>query len=192
MYSFISFGSRCNSAIILRWLLKKQEESLPFDWIQIKINTMENIMNLYHDSDKIDAFYSCYFTNSFNIIGKKSIDGSWFPHDNFDNIHDVVAQYSRRTYRLFHIISNNNKKIFLNLQQYTNSSILEKIIIILDNLNIDYLLIIINAFKYDIMTDKYINFYVPFLIEHKNDSDYDNWNLKIIDKLKTLEYFNDD
>ena len=150
---------------------------------------MENIMKLLNESDKIEAFYSYYFTYSFNKIEKKSIDDSWFPHDNFDNIHDVVAQYTRRTYRLFDIIKNNNKKIFLNLQQYVNNSILEKIINILDNLNTDYLLIIINAFDYDVINEKYINFYVPFKIEIGNDTDYDNWNLKIIDKLKTLEYF---
>lgn len=190
MYSFISFGSRCNSAIILRYILKLQIESLPFDWVQMNINTMENIMKLLNKSDKIEAFYSYYFTDSFNKIEKKSIDDSWFPHDNFDNIHDVVAQYTRRTYRLFDIIKNNNKKIFLNLQQYVNNSILEKIINILDNLHTDYLLIIINAFDYDFMNEKYINFYVPFVIENGNDSDYDNWNLKIIDKLKNLKYFN--
>ena len=44
--------------------------------------------------------------------------------------------------------------------------------------------------KYDIITEKYINFYVPFKVENGNDSDYDNWNLKIIDKLKNLKYFN--
>ena len=189
MYSFISFGSRCNSAIILRYILKLQIESLPFDWVQMNINTMKDIMKLLNDSDRIEAFYSYYFTDSFNKIEKKSIDHSWFPHDDFDNIHDVVAQYTRRTYRLFDIIKNNNKKIFLNLQQYVNNSILEKIINILDNLNTDYLLIIINAFDYDVINEKYINFYVPFKIEIGNDTDYDNWNLKIIDKLKTLEYF---
>jgi len=191
MYSYISFGSRCNSAIILRNLLKLQIESLPFDWVQMNINSMEDIMKLYNESDKIEAFYSYYFTNSFNKTEKKYInDGSWFPHDDFNNINDVVQKYTRRTYRLFNIIKNNNKKIFLNLQQYINSFILEKIINILDNLNIDYLLIIINAYDYDEINKKYINFHVPFKIEIGNDSDYDNWNLKIIDKLKTLKYFN--
>jgi len=190
MYSYISFGSRCNSAIILRNLLKLQIESLPFDWVQMNINSMEDIMKLYNETDKIEAFYSYYFTNSFNKTEKKYInDGSWFPHDDFNNINDVIQKYTRRTYRLFNIIKNNNKKIFLNLQQYINSSILEKIINILDNLNIDYLLIIINAYDYDEINKKYINFHVPFKIEIGNDSDYDNWNLKIIDKLKTLKYF---
>jgi len=159
----------------------------------MNINTMENIMKLLNEADKIEAFYSCYFTNSFDKIEKKNIDNSWFPHDNFDNfdnIYNVVQKYTRRTYRLFDIIKNNNKKIFLHLQQYVNNSILEKIINILDNLHTDYLLIIINAFDYDVMNEKYINFYVPFKIEIGNDNDYDNWNLKIIDKLKTLKYFN--
>lgn len=192
MYSYISFGSRCNAAIILRYLLKKQEMSLPFDWVQMNINSMDNIMNLYKDHTKIEAFYCYYFTNNFNKIEKKSEDNSWFPHDNFDDIHKVVQQYVRRTYRLFDIIRNNNKKIFLHLQQYLNNSILEKIINILDNLNIDYFLIIINAFDHDIITEKYMNFYVPFIIENGDDSDYDNWNLKIIDKLKSIKYFKED
>lgn len=194
MNIFISFGFRCDTSLILRKTLYLQNESLPFDWVQLSIDTQINIIKLYLNKDSIENFYNNLFGDTFNFNEKKSIDGSWFPHDEFEDKSIVIQKYIRRTNRLFSLLDKSERKIFLTIFQWnennSNTNNVTKLIDTLNGLKInDYLLITINGLVDEKINEKNININVPFRIINGNDSDYISWEQNIIIRLKELEYF---
>ena len=76
MNIFISFGVRCDTVLILRITLFLQNESLPFDWVQLSIDTQINIIKLYSNKDNIENFYDNLFGDTFNFNEKRK--HRWF------------------------------------------------------------------------------------------------------------------
>lgn len=184
--TIISFGMRCNTAIILRWRLEKQTYSLPFDWVQMALETQLAVLDLYKTQNEIENFYWNLFSNDFDYAEKRCAAG-WFPHDEFDNheLEHTIDKYIRRTYRLMDILSLPGKKIFLTLFQWggVDPEQIKNTLQCLDSLEIDYLWISINGNSSDETIEKHININVPFA------ESYEAWEDNIIMKLKKIAFF---
>lgn len=193
MYNYIGIGTRCNSAVILRYKFRIDMPALPFDWIQPNVNLMVNVIDLYNTTNDTETYYTNLF-RTIDKIKKITADRSWFPHDNFNDMSHVIMQYTRRTKRLFDLFDNNNLNIFLHINLYfeeSNIQNLNKIIQSLNSKSIRHVIITINTFNYDYITANHINFYVPYTREMAHDVNFVAWDLLIINKLKTLKFFSE-
>jgi hypothetical protein len=177
MYSYISLGENIYTYILLKYILNVEYDmNLPFDRMLSNISTIKNILDLYKDHTSIDAFCSCYFNN---------YDKTIFPYDDLNDIKNTIWRYSIKIYQLSSILSNSNTKILLRINKfYDSKNDIIEINNLLNRLNINYIMITINNSTIDIITDNYINLYIPFI------NNYYTWYNEIIQKLQTLQFFN--
>ncbi len=197
MKNFICFGMRCNTAFILRWILNLQKQSLPFDWNVMNTQTQLEILKHHNSPEIMIDIYNKLFSNStFNFNEKKSFENSWFPHDEIfiENIDNIRDKYIKRTNRLYDIIHNSDKKIFLTLFLWESNDCGKMFLNTIEESCIkNFLLITINGSIDEIFTNNYINMNVKFVPEEEKNDDYhyNCWMSKIINRLKNLECFED-
>jgi Putative papain-like cysteine peptidase (DUF1796) len=108
-FDTISLGIRCSSALILN-VSKLRNAAGPFDWAQIHVDDMLDILDLPNDEVIVENYYK-NLTNDLDDLKQHKITKSWFPHDTFPN---DIAKYVRRTLRMNKMIRNStNQLIFL-------------------------------------------------------------------------------
>jgi hypothetical protein len=96
----IPLGMMCTSAYSLDFA-HLRTFSFPFDWNQLAISTMLEILNLPNCNKDVELYYSNMF-HSLNEDNRDIISNSWFPHDKNDQ--ETILRYTRRTIRLNEII----------------------------------------------------------------------------------------
>jgi hypothetical protein len=132
----IPFGMFCSAAYSLDFA-HLRTYSFPFDWNQLSISTIMEILNLSNSKTDVEYFYSKLF-QSLDIENRDPISQSWFPHDKNDQ--ETLSKYTRRTLRLNEIIQKSNERLifltildskttlddFVKLQQFVLSKTLSK------------------------------------------------------------------
>lgn len=116
----IPFGTRCNSASIIKNGLGREQASYPFDWIDIGLPAMLNWLKV-PEGQIVEYTYD--YIKKLTLINKD--DSTWFPHEMllkgggntpelWDKITDNIAQkYVRRLKRLHLMLKAPSDILFL-------------------------------------------------------------------------------
>ncbi len=109
----IPLGMRCSGAIAIREMLNIDQPSFVFDWSQMSIKTMVDIISL--EKTDVNGFFDSYFSFGFNSEKKHNINGDWLPHDFIDgySIEEIKEKYIRRTLRFLNELEKPDSKKFL-------------------------------------------------------------------------------
>ena len=107
----ISLGMRCNSAGIIRDVLKIERPTMVFDWVQLSSQTMLEIIDL--EIPNINNYMNQYFSQGFNESKRNKIRGDWFPHDFPNDINFIKERYIRRTKRFHESLASDEYKVFI-------------------------------------------------------------------------------
>jgi hypothetical protein len=104
---YIPLGIRCSSATALQYS-GLRTYSFPFDWCQMKIDTMCEIINLPDDEIVVSNFVENIVNKICPITKMNAITGDWFPHDDFPN---DISRYTRRILRMNNLINNSTDQL---------------------------------------------------------------------------------
>jgi hypothetical protein len=110
----IPLGMRCSGAIAIRQILNIDQPSFVFDWSQMSIKTMIDIINL--EKSDVNGFFDSYFSAGFNSEKNHNLNGDWLPHDFTDggySIDEIKERHIRRTLRFLNELEKPNSKKFL-------------------------------------------------------------------------------
>ena len=116
---YISLGTRCNSASIIRDRLLKRTKSYPFDWIDIDLQAILKFVSL--PTDALEEYLTGYFKNIDLSTNRNKDDNTWFPHDFVEGttVDQVTEKYIRRFKRFFELLESGHKIIFLTIIAYS-------------------------------------------------------------------------
>ncbi len=112
---FISLGTRCTSAAVIKEQFNQRVKSYPFDWISIPIKNVAQFIRC----ENVEGFTKGYLSE---IVSQNHPDGTWFPHDfvldhyngNSELMHsDTLLKYTRRIQRLHDTLKNGETLCFL-------------------------------------------------------------------------------
>lgn len=198
--TFISVGPYCGTANILQ-SLNLREKSYPFDYIFSSLEMVKHAINdkfrvfldkqFYEKGSSSEnmhhSFYSSFIEtdllqkhhdlHSLPEIANKSRKSEVFVHHNLIDNEDTYLSFVRRCNRLLTLIENNNKIVFVYINQYTND--FNEIIDFYNNFSDNKNIYIVGIFWND--QDKKI------LYENENCKIYQNYDINVIfDEIKCI------
>ncbi len=204
---FIPLGTRCSAATILKDHFKVREFSLPFDWIDIPIQNIEQFIERFSGSDDyLKDYVTDYILKSSS---QRHLDGTYFPHDfipwHFNSLLEMVQatseKYRRRFLRLKEIFKSSDRKIFFTVFSQPQSDVGKNSYSLLATsirrkLTSSPVFITVNLYDYDFNADNYdfnvgvvdpsfFNFHVPISkpLKEMTGADWAAWELDIVEKI---------
>jgi hypothetical protein len=104
-YKIIPLGMRCQAVQVVERYISQPR--FPFDWCQININSMCDILSL--QKENVEEYYRNYLSELDMTTTRHKLTNSWFPHDDITpgvDMEPVIQKYVRRTHRLLDAIHN--------------------------------------------------------------------------------------
>jgi len=111
-FIIIPLGVCCSAAYICRSHTNLTQKAYAFDWAQINIDSMCNMLQL--NKTNIPLFLNEYFSDvDFQNEGIHTKTKSKFPHEKKADKNVIIDKYTRRLIRLNEDISSLQKKLFV-------------------------------------------------------------------------------
>jgi len=159
---YFPLGTRCSSAGVIGELMKKRNNSYPFDWID---TPLFNVLKfLQYDKNNINEILLEYFAKVDEKTFRHEIDNTWFPHD-FPIKEDLVTKYVRRFNRMYDLFDSNKNIVFLTVLPHFNESNIVHYDYIKKFLDVRVkgkcTFISVNVMEFNYFDNNHINFSIP-------------------------------